>query len=325
MQSLVLRSSQVLRVLNLPLSHATLDQSLSHLSVSIPDAAPERQAFSAEVIRTITHIATLHELDDTLLPRLFWTTDAVISPSSETEYIQAVRLLSAFLDRIDLDDPHIVTLIVAQRPRDWNRSIGLQQALWSGLRSATTLDETFTVLGRLAKLKCAKSLDSSQTWLRDLFNLSLPWCMHAMCTDQHDEALNDFCSSIADLADEDGLESINRTKVQEPLFADELDEDLGVLVQDLHELSESFQKTKPQTQLLPSQQLEDRVASILARSTNDINNMPQTPFGDVFQIGGSRDLSDDSTDESDPESEVDAFKYDSPAFYHSAPNGKGLY
>ncbi|KAG2362053.1 hypothetical protein BDR07DRAFT_1407866, partial [Suillus spraguei] len=30
------------------------------------------------------------------------------------------------------------------------------------------------------------------------------WCMHAMCTDQHDGALNDFCSSIAGLADEDG-------------------------------------------------------------------------------------------------------------------------
>ncbi|KAG1841892.1 cell morphogenesis N-terminal-domain-containing protein [Suillus tomentosus] len=501
MRSLALRSLQVLRVLNIPLSHAALDQLLSRLSVSIADVDPERQAFSAEVIRTITHMATLHELDDTLLPRLFWTAHAVMSTSSETEYIQAVKLLSAFLDRIDLDDPHIVTLIVAQRPRDWNGSIGLQQALWSGLRSATTLDDTFTVLGRLAKLKCAKSLDSSQTWLRDLFTLSLPWCMHAMCTDQHDEALNDFCSSIADLADEDGLESINRImvsfvkrrfrtkddflrqsisslrdhyppddwtdiatlllslvlnkerwlqvysmhvlkvlfqqralqslgtehlmpllrlvegelatqaldvleeptkitggltakqvlrmsmhvstltgagasegetdifgvpeesgwciarvshrqiqcranvlavalmfttssristvyfqpEVQEPLFADELDEDLGVLVQDLHELSEFFQKTKPQTRLLPSQQLEDRVASILARSTNDTNDMPQTPFGDVFQIGGSRDLSDDSTDESDPESEVDAFKYDSPAFYHSAPNGKGLY
>jgi hypothetical protein len=102
-------------------------------------------------------------------------------------------------------------------------------------------------------------------------------------------------------------------------------EDLGVLVQDLHELSEFFQKTKPPTQLLPSQQLEDRVASILARSTDNSNDMPQTPFGDVFQICGTRDISDESSDESDTESEVDAFKYDSPAFYRTAPNGKGLY
>ncbi|KAG2124183.1 cell morphogenesis N-terminal-domain-containing protein [Suillus clintonianus] len=497
MRSLALRSLQVLRVLKLPLSHAALDQLLSRLSVSIADVDPERQAFSAEVIRTITYMVTLDELDGTLLPRLFWTTYAVLTTSAETEYTQAIKLLAAFLDRIDLDVPHIADLILAQRPRDWNGSIGLQQALLSGLRSATTLDDTFMVLRRLAKLKCAKLFDSPQNWLRDLFTLSLPWCMNAMCNDQHDEALNDFCSSIADLADEDGLESINRImvsfvkrrfrtkddflrqsigslrdhyppddwsdiatlllslvlnkerwlqiysmhvlkvlfqqralqslgtehlmpllrlvegdlatqaldvleeptkitggltakqvlrmsmhvsalagadetdifgvpedsgwciarvqhrqaqcranvlavalmfttssristvhfqpEVQEPLFEDELDEDLGVLVQDLHELSEFFQKTKPQTRLLPSQQLEDRVASILARSTDDSDDLPQTPFGDVFQIGGSRDLSDDSSDESDTESEVDAFKYDSPSFYRTAPNGKGLY
>ncbi|KAG0700602.1 cell morphogenesis N-terminal-domain-containing protein [Suillus ampliporus] len=177
------------------------------------DADPERQAFSAEVIRIIIYMVTLDELDGTLLPRLFWTTYAVLTTSAETDYVQAIKLLAAFLDRIDLDDPHIVDLIVAQRPRDWNGTIGLQQALMSGLRSATTLNDTFAILGRLAKLKCSRLLDSSQNWLRDLFTLSLPWCMHAMCNDQHDEALNDFCSSIADLADEEGLESINRIMV----------------------------------------------------------------------------------------------------------------
>lgn len=497
MRSLALRSLQVIRVLRLPLSHAALDQLLSRLSVSIADVDPERQIFSAEVIRTITCMVTLDELDGTLLPRLFWTTSAVLSTSSETDYLQAIKLLATFLGRIDLDDPNVVDLILAQRPRDWNGSIGLQQALMGGLRSATTLDDTYIVLRRLAKLKCSKLLDSPKNWLRDLFTLSLPWCMHAMSNDQHNEALNDFCSSIANLADEDGLESINRIMVsfvkrrfrtkddflrqsvgslrdhypphewtdittlllslvlnkerwlqvysmhvlkvlfqqrslqslgtehlmpllrlvegdlasqaldvlEEPtkitggptakqvlrmsmhvstltgageteifgvpedsgwcvarpplrqaqcranvlavavmfttssristvpfqsesrdsIFGDGLDEDLGALVQDLHELSEFFQNTKPQARLLPSLQLEDRVASIMARSTNDSSDIPETPFADVFRVGGSRDPSDDSSDESDPESEFDAFKYDSPAFYYTAPNGKGLY
>jgi hypothetical protein len=112
---------------------------------------------------------------------------------------------------------------------------------------------------------------------------------------------------------------------RDSIFGDALDEDLGVLVQDLHELSEFFQNTKPQGRLLPSLQLEDRVASIMAKSTNNSDGIPQTPFADVFQVGGPRYLSDDSSDESDPESEFDAFKYDSPAFYYTAPNGKGLY
>ncbi|KAG1732965.1 cell morphogenesis N-terminal-domain-containing protein [Suillus lakei] len=404
MRSLALRSLQVLRVLKLPLSHAALDQLLGRLCASIADVDPERQAFSAEVIRTITYMVTLDELDGTLLP--------LLSTSAETEYTQAIKLLSAFLDRIDLDDPHI-------RPRDWNGSIGMQQALLGGLRSATTLDDTFT-------LKCAKLFDSSQNWLRDLFTLSLPWCMHAMSLNDFyglesinrimvsfDDFLRQSISSLRDHYPPDDWTDIatlllslvlnkerwlqvysmhvlkvlfqqqhlmpllrlvegdlatqalditggltakqvlplagagtsagagageteifgvpedsgwciarvshrqdqcranvvavvrmftTSPRISTVHFQPELDEDLGVLF---------FQKTKPQMRLLP-------IASILARSTDDSNDMPQTPFGDVFRI-------DDSSDESDPESEVDAFKYDSPAFYCTAPNGKGLY
>jgi len=116
-----------------------------------------------------------------------------------------------------------------------------------------------------------------------------------------------------------------QSESRDSMFGDGLEEDLGVLVQDLHELSEFFQNTKPQARLLPSLQLEDRVASIMARSTDDSGDIPQTPFADVFRMGGSRDPSDESSDESDPESEFDAFKYDSPALYHTAPNGKGLH
>jgi hypothetical protein len=104
MRSLALRSLQVIRVLKQPLSHAALDQLLSRLSVSIADVDPERQAFSAEVIRTITGTVTLDELDGALLPRLFWTVSAVLSTSAETDYLEAVKLLDAFLDRVDLND-----------------------------------------------------------------------------------------------------------------------------------------------------------------------------------------------------------------------------
>lgn len=108
-------------------------------------------------------------------------------------------------------------------------------------------------------------------------------------------------------------------------FADGLDEDLGVLVQDLHELSEFFQNMKPRPRVLvPSQQLEERVASIIARSTDNSDDAPQTPFTDVFHIGKPNEYSDDSGDDSDSDSELDAFIYDSPTFYRSAPNGRGL-
>lgn len=108
-------------------------------------------------------------------------------------------------------------------------------------------------------------------------------------------------------------------------FSDALDEDLGVLVQDLHDLSEFFQNTKPHPSILvPSQQLEERVASIIARSTDNSNDAPETPFADVFNIGKPNDYSDDSGDDSGSDSELDAFIYDSPTLYQSAPNGRGL-
>ncbi|KAL4073646.1 cell morphogenesis N-terminal-domain-containing protein [Scleroderma citrinum] len=105
-------------------------------------------------------------------------------------------------------------------------------------------------------------------------------------------------------------------------FADALDEDLNVLVQDLHELSEFFQNSRLQ-RVLPSEQLEERVASIIARSTDD-SDTPHTPFADAFQIGNPRYFSDDSDDDSGSDSELDAFVYDSPAYYRPVPPTNSL-
>jgi len=99
------------------------------------------------------------------------------------------------------------------------------------------------------------------------------------------------------------------------------DDDLGGLVQNLHELSSFFQgdssvaeSVAPSTE--PSQLLEARVAAILAKSTESSTDLPQTPFIDVFRVNSAvagtfeQGGSDDDTDYS---SDSDAFVYDSPA------------
>ncbi len=99
------------------------------------------------------------------------------------------------------------------------------------------------------------------------------------------------------------------------------DDDLRGLVRNLHELSSFFQgdnsgEIAPSSSLPtePSQQLEARVAAILAKSTESSTDIPQTPFIDVFRVesvpgfeqrGGSDDDSDCSSDSG-------AFVYDSP-------------
>lgn len=100
-----------------------------------------------------------------------------------------------------------------------------------------------------------------------------------------------------------------------PLFAQESSDNLGELVQNLHELSSFFKEQRVST-TIPSKQLEARVAAILAKSTEEV---PQTPLVDIFDVGPLTPYQDtDSTSASDTES--DLFEFDSPVITH-ASNG----
>jgi hypothetical protein len=111
------------------------------------------------------------------------------------------------------------------------------------------------------------------------------------------------------------------------------DDDLGGLVRNLHELSSFFQGDNPSARVVPSltspsQQLEARVAAILAKSTStepSNDELPQTPFIDVFRVDSATTFGDDrSDDESDYSSDSDAFVYDSPAAMRAIRGTNGL-
>jgi len=110
-----------------------------------------------------------------------------------------------------------------------------------------------------------------------------------------------------------------------------LDDDLGGLVQNLHELTSFFSTSngdRPKAEIPPpSQQLEARVAAILAKSTEATGvDVPETPFVDVFRVGGTSTSDDEDEDEaSSNESEMDAFIFDSPSVYRNAPNNFQLH
>jgi hypothetical protein len=101
------------------------------------------------------------------------------------------------------------------------------------------------------------------------------------------------------------------------------DDDLGGLVRNLHELSSFFQGDNSAADIAPSsslstepsQQLEARVAAILAKSTESSLEIPQTPFIDVFRVEGATAFEQQggSDDDNDYSSDSDAFVYDSPA------------
>jgi hypothetical protein len=108
------------------------------------------------------------------------------------------------------------------------------------------------------------------------------------------------------------------------------DDDLGGLVRNLHELSSFFQGDNSAAEAAPSstepsQQLEDRVAAILAKSTESSTDIPQTPFIDVFRVDSASAFEQGgSDDDNDYSSDSDAFVYDSPAALRAMRSINGL-
>jgi hypothetical protein len=118
---------------------------------------------------------------------------------------------------------------------------------------------------------------------------------------------------------------IDLVRQQRRVTMEDLHEDVGDLVQDLHELSSFFQRESlpptrraapPGQVTMPTQSNVARWTAILAKSTENPADMPQTPFLDVFRVhqGQDEDFSDESAPYSDSDGESDLFYFDSPAF-----------
>ena len=500
------RSLQIFRALMPRVTKNDLALLLGRLSNTIAAPVANIQSFTSEITQTLISLAESDEFDMSLLPQLFWGAVASLSTTVETEFSQILLLLDVLVSKIDFDDPETAKLLTSHRPPDWTGPVSLQTSLLKGLRSSATVNDTMKLLKILAKFDDARLIDTSDGRVRDLYTVSLPWCLHAMATESQDGSLQEFAVNIGRLAQQEGRESISRimtsfaknrfrTKddflrqsvaslrehygadhwtdvatlllglvlnrdrwlrvhsmqilkvlfqqrdtrnpvgllgsellmpllrlletdlasqalevLEEPMtisggplakhvlrmsmhvrasphgvdsvadifglpeesgwcvprpdalrevcrsnvmavfdtckmpsrpsridfepetlgIPDSLEEDLGDLVQNLHELTTFFQEDEPSRvdlpMPMPSQQLEARVAAILAKSTlsDIVTDVPQTPFLDVFRVGDVP-ISDESDEESDTDSELDAFIFDSPSIYRPALNGSRLH
>lgn len=500
------RSLQIFRALLPRIKQSDLAVLLGRLTTTISAPDENIQSFTSEMLLCITALTSAGDVDWTVLPQIFWCASACLSTIVEKEFSEVLTLLDSLLSKIDFDDARSVELLLSNRPRDWQGSPFLQPALLKGLRSAETADKTFRILQRLTKIRDDRLIDPSGSRVRDLYTLSLPWCLHAMASEKQDASLKEFAQNISILAGREERPSIQkimnsfakshfRTKddflrqsvsslrdhygvdhwgdivtlltglvlnrerwlrinalqilkvlfqqretrnlgsellmpllrlldtdlashalevLEEPMamsggpaakhvlrmsmlhpqtlsadidaksittvfgipmesgwsvaqvdrlqemcranllavfdtcsmpsrpsridFEPEVEalkepteEDLGGLMKDLHELTSFFQDDEPskanfRIPLPPlDRRLEARVAAILAKSSasHAVTDTPQTPFVDVFRVGGMTNDSDDSDEDSDAESEQDPFIFDSPSLYQSrnAPNG----
>ncbi|KAF5362660.1 hypothetical protein D9758_009577 [Tetrapyrgos nigripes] len=513
-RSTAFRSLQIFRALLPRVKTQQLALLIGRLSNTISAPDDGVKAFTSEIILTLNSVISSDSFDMTLLPQFFWCTCASLSTAVEHEFAEVLKLLQTLLTRINFDDPVIVDQLLSHRPHEWNGTDSLQSTLLKGLRSSVTSEETLKVLQILVRYSDGRLIDAEEGRVRDLYTLSLPWCLHSMSGERGDDSsLKEFAENISLLAKREGRISIHkimtsfskghfRTKddflrqsvsslrehygtqywteivtllmglvlnkerwlriqtmqilqvlfqqretrnpvdllgselltpllrllesdlasqaldvLEEPMTmsgglaakhvlrmsmhtrtvtlptpkevdsaatvfgvpeesgwcvvkADELratcranlvgvfdtcsmptrpsriefqpeemeflassspvEEDLGGLVQNLHDLTTFFQdeKTpKPATlSTVPNRRLEARVAAILAKSTapDIVQDVPPTPFVDVFRVGD--DSSDEDSDDYsiNSDSELDAFYFDSPTIYRSAPNGSRI-
>jgi hypothetical protein len=117
-----------------------------------------------------------------------------------------------------------------------------------------------------------------------------------------------------------------------------LADDLSGLVKNLHELNNFFTSEssdilvdsqtmkRKMSSSVPTRRLEARVAAILAKSSapETYADTPQTPFLDVFTVGGDVEEGDDSDHYSDSDSDTDAFVFDTLSSFSSYGSTKPL-
>ncbi|KAJ7741597.1 cell morphogenesis N-terminal-domain-containing protein [Mycena maculata] len=500
------RSLQIYRAIMVRVTPGDLALLLGRLSNTISCPDDNIKSFTAEIMRTMHTMVSLPDIDQSMLPQMFWCARASLSTTVEHEFAQTLKILEAFLSRVDLDDPSAAELLLSRRPMGWDGTECMQPILLTGLRSSTTSDATMKLLRALAKVQDDRLIDPTRGRVRDLYTVALPWCLNAMAPDTpNDPALKEFAEDISILAEQEGRQSIqkimtsfikghfrtrddflrqsvaslrehygvdywteivtlllglvlNRQRwlrvqamqilkvlfqqretrnpvellgsellmpllrlletdlsaqalevLEEPMtmsgglaakhvlrmsmhsrsmtkdvnsvatvfgvpepsgwcvvqadtlrvtcrsnmmavfdtcsmpsrpsridFEPEvealaasspLQEDLGGLVQNLHDLTTFFQEDErssetPPTFTVPNRRIEARVAAILAKSISSetVNDVPQTPFRDVFRVG-AMSPAEESDEYSDTDSELDAFIFDTPAIYRSAPNG----
>lgn len=205
------RSLQVFRALMPRITQADLAQLLGRLSNTIAAQETNLHPFTVELLLTLSTVAGLENLDTTLLPQLYWCTIACLQTPIEAEFHQLLELLEVVLDRLDLDDPYIAQVLLANKPTDWlDGATGLQPLLLVGLRSIKTLPSTMKVLRRLSDFDDARLIDASGNRLRDMYTLILPWCLRAMEENSMDDLVVGIAQNVHRLAEEEDKPNIAR-------------------------------------------------------------------------------------------------------------------
>lgn len=210
LKPMALRSLQIYRALSPRIDQASVDALLNRLSNTVSEDDLNVQTFTSEVIATLRTMVASDTFDMSCIPQVFWCGVACLSTTSELEFKNVLDLVGTIIAQLDLDDDQTADALLSERPPSWRGTASLQVPLLMGLRSSETASGTFKMLQQLARFTDSRIIDPSEGRLRDLYTVSIPWCLHAMTEDIKDEALQEYALNIARLADQEERPSITR-------------------------------------------------------------------------------------------------------------------
>lgn len=209
---LACRSFQIFRCVSTSLDQSMLADMLARLSNTIADDSSNTQTFAMEILTTLkTIIAALEPLDLLKYPQLFWATCACLNTVHEREFVESLAMLENFLDKIDLNQPGVVQLLMDNQPPRWEGDFdGVQPIVYRGLKSSVSLEKSLRVLQKLTPLPNCELVGDSSRLLFTVF-ANLPRFLHTFDTNVKDTASIECAETLVKVADAQGCPHIARS------------------------------------------------------------------------------------------------------------------
>lgn len=164
---LAMRSLQVYRCILLPMDPKIVTGLVNVLSTLVADNDPEKMNFAIEALRTVR--AVLQNVDPTdmkMFTQLFWAASAWLGAGRETEFEEGLVLLDIILDRFELKDPALVSMLLDSKPAEmhWEAG-GLTTLILPGCRSNKQFSATMKTLDRLIRVPSNEIVGSDERFL----------------------------------------------------------------------------------------------------------------------------------------------------------------
>ncbi len=196
------RSFQIFRCILSSLDRPMLADMLARLSNTIADEEADIQTFSMEILTTLkTIIGALEPAHLLQYPQLFWATCACLNTIYEREFMETLGMLGNLLDKVDLSDPAVVNILKDAKPDRWQGAFeGIAPLIYKGLKSATSLEKSLTILDKVVSLP-ESDLVGNRTRL--LFGVLgyLPCFLHSFRDDVKSPAYLQAAEILAEVAE----------------------------------------------------------------------------------------------------------------------------